>query len=144
MLQSDETLQQLIQSLWPESTCTFLPTIGRLKVLLRRMRHATSDITGYQKTPVCVHEHLFALTSSIQTEGLVVRVGCDKTQRRGGKYTERSRKIFNRRFKNWSCTHQMLIAHFLTMHTVSLQTDLQQTRQPLVSVNINSVWNSVW
>lgn len=25
MLQSDDTLQQLIQSLWPRSTCTFLP-----------------------------------------------------------------------------------------------------------------------
>lgn len=29
MLQSDDTLQQLIQSLWPESTCTFLPTEDR-------------------------------------------------------------------------------------------------------------------
>lgn len=33
MLQSDDTQQQLIQSLWPESTCTFLPAKHRIQSL---------------------------------------------------------------------------------------------------------------
>lgn len=53
MLQSGETLQQLIQSLWPESTCTLLPATDR----------------GGEKNYNPTHECLFVLNFCPETEG---------------------------------------------------------------------------
>lgn len=43
MLQSGETLQQLIQSLWPESTCTLLPATDRGGGRKIKIRHTSVE-----------------------------------------------------------------------------------------------------
>lgn len=47
MLQSGDTLQQLIQSLWPESTCALLPTAhqGKRCIYTNRLDRALDNLT---------------------------------------------------------------------------------------------------
>lgn len=58
MLQSDDTLQQLIQSLWPESTCTLLPSTDRNQIESycewpRLERHHWIQISGESNSRMC-------------------------------------------------------------------------------------------
>lgn len=94
MLQSDDTLQQLIQSLWPVSTCTFLPTADRKKRKKRMLQMETDYNSvsrcnkkgGQRYDYMCKYEQLLALNSSIRDRsfGSVVT-----KQRRSEEYTER-------------------------------------------------------